>query len=56
MAELSSGMAWKSFLSLVSGLSPEARFADAYANKPKRITAPEQLIALTGRYLGGDQE
>ncbi|MCX4987120.1 hypothetical protein [Streptomyces sp. NBC_00572] len=36
------------FLVLIGGLSPEARFARAWAKTPRRVTDPAEIAALTG--------
>jgi hypothetical protein len=47
--------AWE-FVTLVSGLSSECRFWYAVQDAPKKVTDPEGIAKITGRYLGPEKK
>lgn len=37
------------FLTLLAGLPPESRFAEAWRSTPRRVTDPAEIARLTGQ-------
>ncbi len=55
MDRLDDGMSVWEFMVCVSGFQAECRFWDAVQREPKKVSTPDQIAALTGRYLGPDK-
>lgn len=56
MDRLDEGMGLWEFTASIIGFSSECRFWDAVNREPKKISTPDQIAALTGRYLGPKRE